>query len=74
LKAIRSDNRTKFRNASFNQFCLEHGIDQLFSAPRVPQQKGVMERKNRTLVEMARTMIDEHMTPRRFWVNALNNV
>jgi transposase InsO family protein len=37
LKAIRSDNRTKFRNASFNQFCLEHGIDQLFSAPRVPQ-------------------------------------
>jgi hypothetical protein len=37
LKAIRSDNGTKFRNASFDEFCLEHGIDQQFSTPRVPQ-------------------------------------
>jgi transposase InsO family protein len=37
LKAIRSDNGTKFRNASFDQFCLEHGADQQFSAPCVPQ-------------------------------------
>jgi transposase InsO family protein len=35
LKAIRSDNGTKFKNASFDQFCLEHGVDQQFSAPRV---------------------------------------
>jgi transposase InsO family protein len=60
LKAIHSDNWTEFRNAFFDQFCLEHGIDQQFSAPRVPQQNGVMERKNHTLVEMARTMLDEH--------------
>jgi hypothetical protein len=37
LKAIRSDNGTEFRNAYFDEFCLEHGIDQQFSAPRVPQ-------------------------------------
>jgi transposase InsO family protein len=37
LKAIRSDNETEFRNTSFDEFCLEHGIDQQFSAPRVPQ-------------------------------------
>jgi transposase InsO family protein len=37
LKAIHSDNETEFRNASFDQFCLEHGVDQQFSAPRVPQ-------------------------------------
>jgi transposase InsO family protein len=37
LKAIHSDNGIKFRNASFDQFCLEHGIDQQFSALRVPQ-------------------------------------
>jgi transposase InsO family protein len=43
LKAIRSDNRTEFRNASFDEFCPEHGIDQQFSAPCVPQQNGVME-------------------------------
>jgi hypothetical protein len=36
LKAIRSDNETEFRNVSFNQFCLEHGVDQQFFAPRVP--------------------------------------
>jgi hypothetical protein len=72
LKAIRSDNGTEFRNASFDEFCLEHGIDQQFSAPCVPQQNGVVKQKNRTLVEMARTMLDEHMTPRRFWADAIS--
>jgi transposase InsO family protein len=37
LKAIHSDNETKFRNASFDQFCHEHGVDQQFSTSRVPQ-------------------------------------
>jgi transposase InsO family protein len=43
LKAIHSDNGTEFRNASFDQFCLEHGVDQQFSAPLVPQQNGVVK-------------------------------
>jgi transposase InsO family protein len=72
LKAIRSDNGTEFRNASFDQFCLEHGVDQQFIAPLVPQQNGVVERKNHTLVEMAGMMLDEHRTPRHFWVEAIN--
>jgi hypothetical protein len=72
LKAICSDNRTEFRNASFDQFCLEHGVDQQFSALRVPQQNGVMEQKNHTLVEMARMMLDEHKIPRRFWADAIS--
>jgi transposase InsO family protein len=54
LKAVRSD-----------QFCLEHGVDQQFSAPCVPQKNGVVEWKNRTLVEMARMKLDDHRTPRR---------
>jgi transposase InsO family protein len=37
LKAIHSDNVTEFRNVSFDEFCIEHGIDQQFSTPRVPQ-------------------------------------
>jgi transposase InsO family protein len=73
LKAILSDNGTEFRNASFNEFCLEYGIDQQFSTPRVPQQNGVIERKNRTLVEMAGMMLDGHRTPRRFLADAINN-
>jgi hypothetical protein len=72
LKTIHSDNGTEFRNTSFDEFCLEHGIDQQFSAPRIPQQNGVVEQKNRTLVEMARTMLDEHRTPRRFWADDIS--
>jgi hypothetical protein len=72
LKAIRSDNGTEFRNASFDQFCLDHSVDQQFSAPRVPQQNGVVEQKSRTLVEMARMMLNEHRTPRCFWDDAIS--
>jgi transposase InsO family protein len=72
LKAICTDNETKFRNASFDEFCLEHDIDQQFSTPRVPQQNGGVEQKNLTLVEVARTMLDEHRTPRRFWADAIS--
>jgi transposase InsO family protein len=72
LKAIRSDNGTEFRNTSFDGYCREHDIEQQFSAPRVPQQNGVVEQKNRTLFEMARTMLDEHGTPRRFWADAIS--
>jgi transposase InsO family protein len=66
LKAIHSDHGTEFRNASFDQCFLERGVDQQFSAPHVSQQNGVLERKNRNLVEMARTMLYEHKTPRCF--------
>jgi hypothetical protein len=72
LKAIRSDNETEFRNASFDQFCLEHGVDQQFSTLRISQQNEVMERNNRTLVEMARMMLDEHRTPKRFWADVIS--
>jgi transposase InsO family protein len=43
LKAIRSDNGTEFRNASFDQFCLELVVDQQFTAPHVPQPNGTVE-------------------------------
>jgi transposase InsO family protein len=62
LKVIHSDNVTEFRNTSFNEFCLEHGIDQQFSALHVPQQNRVMDQKNRTIVEMTRMMLNEHRT------------
>jgi transposase InsO family protein len=42
-KAIHSDNGTELRNASFDEFFLDHGIDQQFSTPRIPQWNGVME-------------------------------
>jgi len=44
----------------FETFCEKHGIVDEFSSPRTPLQNGVVERKNRTLQEMARTMIHEN--------------
>jgi transposase InsO family protein len=74
LNVIHSDNGIEFRNVSFNQFCLEHSVDQQFSTSCVPQQNKVVERKNHTLVKMARTMLDEHRTPKRFWVDAISTI
>nr|GEX96689.1 hypothetical protein [Tanacetum cinerariifolium] len=57
VKVIRSDNRTEFKNYDLNQFCGLKGIKGEFSVPRTPQQNGIAERKNRTLIEAARTML-----------------
>jgi transposase InsO family protein len=46
LKAIRSDNGAEFKKSSFEHFCTEKGIEHQFSSPRVPQQNGVVKRKN----------------------------
>ncbi|RVW49720.1 Retrovirus-related Pol polyprotein from transposon TNT 1-94 [Vitis vinifera] len=48
------------------------GIKHEFSAPRTPQQNGVVERKNRVLQEMARTMLNQHELPTHFWAEAIN--
>ncbi|GJV82112.1 putative ribonuclease H-like domain-containing protein [Tanacetum coccineum] len=56
VKVIRYDNGTEFKNSIMNQFCEMKGIKREFSVARTPQQNGVAERKNRTLIEAARTM------------------
>jgi hypothetical protein len=50
----------------------EQGIKHEFFFPYTPQQNGIMDRKNRTLLDMARTMLDEYKTPDRFWAEAIN--
>jgi transposase InsO family protein len=67
IKKIRSDNGTEFKN-----FLEEEGIKHEFSSPYTPQQIGVVERKNRTILDMGRTMLDEYKTPDRFWAEAIN--
>ncbi|KAK9048587.1 hypothetical protein SSX86_032448 [Deinandra increscens subsp. villosa] len=53
-------------------FCGEKGIDRQYSAPYTPQQNGVAERRNRTLIEAARTMMCEAKLPIFFWAEAVN--
>jgi len=71
VKSIRSDHGGEFQNAKFDRFCEKHGISHSFSAPRTPQQNGVVERKNRSLEELARTMLNESKLPKYFWADVV---
>jgi transposase InsO family protein len=72
VKKIRSDNGSEFKNLQVEEFLEEEGIKHEFSAPYTPQHNRVVERKNRTLIDMARTMLGEHKTPERFWSEDVN--
>jgi transposase InsO family protein len=72
IKKIRSDNGTEFKNSQIEGFLEDEGIKHEFSSPYTPQQNGVVERKNITLLDMARTMLDEYKTLDRFWAEAIN--
>ncbi|XP_021749508.1 uncharacterized protein LOC110715248 [Chenopodium quinoa] len=63
---LKSDHGTEFENSRFDEFCRENGMNHNFSAPKNPQRNGVVERKNRTLEEMARTMLIASGLPRNF--------
>jgi hypothetical protein len=72
VKKISSDNGSEFKNLQVEEFLEEEGIKHEFSAPYTPQQNGVLERKNMTLIDMARTMLVDYKTPERFWSEAVN--
>ncbi|GJV71666.1 putative ribonuclease H-like domain-containing protein [Tanacetum coccineum] len=73
VKTIRSDNGTEFKNRIMNELCEIKGIRREFSVARTPQQNGVAERKNRTLIEAARTMLADFKLPTSFWAEAVES-
>ncbi|GJY48020.1 putative ribonuclease H-like domain-containing protein, partial [Tanacetum coccineum] len=72
VKVIRYDNKTEFKNRVMNQFCEMKGLKREFSVARTPQQNGVAERKNRTLIDAARTMLADSKLPTTFWAKVVN--
>ncbi|GJV08176.1 retrovirus-related pol polyprotein from transposon TNT 1-94 [Tanacetum coccineum] len=73
IVSIRTDHGREFDNeVQFGEFCNANGITHNFSAPRTPQSNGVVERKNKTLQEMSRTMLNEQSLPQKFWCNAVD--
>nr|GEX03496.1 hypothetical protein [Tanacetum cinerariifolium] len=72
VKTIRCDYGTEFKNRIMNEFCEMNGIRRKFSVARTSQQNGVVERKNRTLIKAARTMLVDSKLPTTFWVEAVN--
>jgi transposase InsO family protein len=74
VKKIRSDNDSEFKNTQVENYLDQEGIKFEFLVPYTPQQNGVAERKNRTLIELARTMLDEYKTFDHFWAEAINTM
>ncbi|KAH9743819.1 hypothetical protein KPL70_003436 [Citrus sinensis] len=72
IACIRSDHGGEFENHAFENFCNDFGIEHQFSSPRTPQQNGVVERKNRSIQEIAKTMLNENSLPKYFWAEAVN--
>ncbi|GJU20095.1 putative ribonuclease H-like domain-containing protein [Tanacetum coccineum] len=72
VKMIRCDNGTEFKNREMNQFCEMKGILRQFSVARTPQQNRVAERRNKTLIEAARTMLADSKLPTTFWAEVVN--
>ena len=71
LVNYRSDHRGEFENYDFEMFCNENGFGHNFSTPKTFQQNGIVERKNGTLKENARTMLCENNLPKYFWEEAI---
>ncbi|GJR49123.1 putative ribonuclease H-like domain-containing protein [Tanacetum coccineum] len=72
VKTIRCDNGTEFKNRDIIEFCGSKGIKREYSNARTPQQNGVAKRKNRTLIEAARTMLADSFLPNTFWAEAVS--
>ncbi|GJU41788.1 retrovirus-related pol polyprotein from transposon TNT 1-94, partial [Tanacetum coccineum] len=71
VKQIITDNGTEFRNSKLESFCDEKRLSHKFSSPYTPKQNGIAERKNRTLIEAARTILNGSVLFKHFWTKAV---
>ncbi|GJT82656.1 putative ribonuclease H-like domain-containing protein [Tanacetum coccineum] len=72
VKIIRCDNETEFKNKVMDDFCREKGIKRKYSVARTPQQNGVAERRNMTLIKAAKTMLADSKLPTTFWAEGVS--
>ncbi|KAI5314901.1 hypothetical protein L3X38_044077 [Prunus dulcis] len=72
LKQSRSDRGGEYTSVEFERFCDNAGIERQLTTSYTPQQNGVAERKNRTIVEMAKCLLLEKKIPLDFWAEAVN--
>ena len=71
VRALRTDRGEEFLSQEFTRFCEDQGIRRELTAPYTPDQNGVAERKNRTVVEMARSMLKAKQMPNLWWSEAM---
>eukprot|EP00253_Pinus_taeda_P006391 PITA_06391 len=71
IMTLRTDNGGEFCSSVFSTYCATHGIKRQFTTPYTPQQNSVVERRNRMVVEMARSMLQHKNIPNKFWAEAV---
>lgn len=71
IKSFRTDRGGEFVSTAFKEFCEKEGLKRFLTAPYSPQQNGVVERRNQTVVEMARCMLKSKEMPAKFWGEAV---
>lgn len=71
IKCLRSDNGGEFTSSEFDMYYANKGIQRQLSIARTPQQNGVVERKNMTVIEMARSMLQDAKLDNKFWCQAV---
>ncbi|KAJ9554165.1 hypothetical protein OSB04_018210 [Centaurea solstitialis] len=72
ILCLRTDRGGEFNSNEFSTFCKEHGISRQLTAAYTPQQNGIAERKNRTIMNMVRSMLNAKQMPKEFWAEAAN--
>jgi len=71
IKVLRANNGGEYKSLEFTKFCEKYRILRQFTVPYTPQQNGVAERRNRTLVEAVITMLNDAKLPKVFWGEAV---
>jgi IS30 family transposase len=74
LKVVRSDRGGDFISWNFKELCDKHGIKRKYAIPRTPQQNGVVERQNRSVQKMERSMMNERNIPQTYWVEEIHTI
>jgi transposase InsO family protein len=74
IKKVRSDNGNEFKNIRVDDLCDEFGIRHQFLAKYTPQSNDLVERKNKTLIDMARSMLSEYNVSHSFWTEAITRL
>ena len=72
IKGIRTDRGGEFNSLEFNEFCQQNGIKRQLTTAYTPQQNGVAERKNRTVMNLVRSMLSEKKIPKSLWAEVVN--
>ena len=72
LKALRTDNGGEYTSTEFETYLKKEGVRHELTVPKTPEQNGVAERMNRTLVETTRSMLGYSKLPHKFWAEALS--